>query len=296
MSGAAGRSRAGTLGRASTIGRLRSGVLDRALAAAIARAGAPGRIRFTSQQLYYELCRVLDPLHAAPRLPMFTRPPAVSHATYLSALAALRRRGEVPGLLAAPAPRPAATLARHAAEPDVFDYGLPRILVCQHRGIAAMLHANDLPMESACPVFALADLPPDPRLVAALARAGDATVYVLHDASPTGMAVPDQVRERVDPPEGVRVVALGLRPRHAAALHLTAGRGPLDAPADSPHGLDPWERRWLADGRFAQVAAVNPARLLRTVHRLVRGVRRPRRTLPDLGRARAAGFLTWPQP
>lgn len=285
--------------------------VDRALRAAVARAGAPGRIRFTRRQLYYELCRGLMPLHRLPRRVRFTLPAPVGYARFAAALDHL---GPVPGLL----PDPPAPTPRNDGDdvPDLYDYGLPRLLVCQDTAIAAMLLANELHMESACPVFPLRDLPLDPRLTAALQRTGDATVYVLHDASAAGYAAVDDVRRWAG---DLRVQPLGLRPVHAAALHLTTGRrepadadpreaadaGPRD-PADagrrepagaglpSPAGLEPWEVRRLRAGRTVEVAAVNPARLLRTVHRLVRGQTRTRRRTARLRELQAAGFMTWP--
>ncbi|MFD9245912.1 hypothetical protein ACFV0D_29095 [Streptomyces sp. NPDC059556] len=202
--------------------RTTAGVADRAITAAAARAGAPGGLRFTERQLYYETCRVLSPGSTllrgrvpgtpAPvlRLPVFTR--------------ALEARGRetVPGLLP-PLPGagarvgPSRTRARsersersepwewsepwasteptdlsessepteptepweaaEGSEPDVYDYGLPRLLLCQDRSIAGMLLANHVHLEAACPVFAAADaLPLDPRMLAALRRAVGATV------------------------------------------------------------------------------------------------------------------------
>jgi len=266
--------------------------LDRALGAAIERAGAPGDVRYTERQLYHQLCRVLLPRPAI-RRPAFTLPAPVSYDRFR---AALHRRGEVPGLVA---PQP----LRIGTEDELFDYGLPRLLVCQHPEIATMLLANDLHMEAACPVVSLADLPLDPRWMAAL-RAGNATVYVLHDASAAGLATTGQVRFRLavaarspfgaeaDAP-GIRITPLGLRPAHAAALHLTASWSgePVEVPLD---GLHPWERRWLAAGRVAEVAAVEPARLVRTVHRLVRGQRRVRPGLPRLREVQTVGFMSWP--
>jgi hypothetical protein len=248
------------------IGRL----VDRALAAAVTRAGEPGGIRFTERQLYYELCRTLQPLHRLPSRVPFTLAPALRYPTFQHAL---RRHGAVPGLLTTPRELPPP--GRHTTEPDLFDYGLPRMLICGDQEIANMLHANDLPMESGCPVFGMADLPLDPRLAGMLATAGDATIYLLHDASPAGLAMPRRVPELTEIPAGVRVVALGLRPPQAAALHLTRGRGP--------------------SGAFVEVAAVRPAVLLRAVHRLVRGVRRPRVWPEGLARARETGFMSWPR-
>jgi hypothetical protein len=229
-------------------------LIDVALRRAVARAGAPGQIRFTRRQLYFELCRGLQPLCRASRRLRFTVPAPIGYARFERALG--RWRGEVPGLLTAP--RPPAPVP----PPEVFEYGLPRVLVCQHREIADMLLANGLHMESVCPVFAVDDLPLDPRFRAAL-EAGSGRVYVLHDTH----APVDAVTRWA---EQVPVVALGLRPVHARALHLPTV------------------------GATAEVAAVNPARLLRTVHRLVREQYRPRRTLPRLRRLAAAGYLSWP--
>jgi hypothetical protein len=257
-------------------------VSERAVRAAARRAGEPGGIRFTERQLYYELCRGLRPWHRAPRRWSFTVRPPVSYRDFRVALAGA---GQLPGLL--PPARPRTAVGRFTTEPDLYDYGLPRLLLCQSTDIADMLRANGIATESACPVFAAAELPLDPR-VAAMLTLGGGTVYALHDASPDGMAFPDAVAAEL--PEGTRLTSLGLRPRQAGVLHLTHGRAPTAA--EAPDG-EPWERRWFGRGRFVEVAAVAPAALLRTVHRLVRGVR-PRR--PRWTGGRRSGFLSWPTP
>ncbi|WP_228810172.1 hypothetical protein [Nocardia otitidiscaviarum] len=265
--------------------RMRRALLDRLLPVAVERAGAPGGLRFTERQLYYELCRVMWP--RLPRWPLFTVPTVVSYPAFRSAL---RRYGEIPGLLTCTPshPRPA---GRHTPEPDLFDYGLPRLLVAESDAVAQMLRANGVPMESACPVLSAAELPLDTRVVDMLARASG-TIYLLHDANPAGLTFPARFTAGTEVPPGVRVVPLGLRPRQAGALHLAHHTGPTpDMPA--PH-LDSWERAWLRRGRSVDVEAVRPAALLRTVHRLVRAVRPPRSALTELRTARSAGFLTWP--
>ncbi|WP_258534725.1 hypothetical protein [Streptomyces sp. PT12] len=267
---------------------MRSGLLERALRVAAARAAAPGDLKFTERQLYYELCRVLLPAHLLPRRLPFTLAPPLGHGRFA---AALGRLGDVPGLLAAPPhrrPRPGAP-----AEPDLYDYGLPRLLVCQDPAIARMLVANDWHLEAACPVLAADDLPLDPRLTAALGRVPDAVVLVLHDASAQGTALPGRVRAQLGP-GAPRVAALGLTPRHAASLHLARGRA--TGPALPAASLDRRELRWLARGRYAEVAAVNPAHLLRTLHRLVRdgGASPPGAATGGVEAPRDTGFLTWP--
>ncbi|MFH9725301.1 hypothetical protein ACH4M4_20380 [Streptomyces sp. NPDC017254] len=298
--GTAARAPGGPTGgpMAALTDRAVAGLTGRAITVAAARAAAPGGLRFTERQLYYETCRVLSPGPAflgripgtpAPvlRLPVFTR--------------ALEAGGRetVLGLLPPLPARPLPARRTEESEPDLYAYGLPRLLLCQDRSIAGMLLANHVHLEAACPVLAADDaLPLDPRLLAALERAGGATVHVLHDASPSGIALPARVRAGLGPVPGVRVVSLGLVPRHAAALRLHSGRGPAPGPAgltELPAALRPKEADWLASGRFAQVAAVPPARLVRTVLRLTRGPRPPRDSLwSGLRGLRGTGFMTWP--
>ena len=246
-----------------------TGAWDRLVRIAAERAAAPNGLLFTERQLYYEVCRTVLPVHRLPRRPAFTVPPPVPYRTFR---AALDRIGEVPGLLGSPPARPA-TVGAHTPEPDLFDYGLPRLLVCRSTAVAAMLRANRIPMESACPVVSAAELPLDPGVTAMLARA-QGTVYVLHDASPADLAFPERLPALTDIPDGVDIVPIGLRPAQTAPLHLTQIRSTAS--------------------RVAEVESVNPAVLLRSVHRLVRDVHRPGTALIDIGRARRTGFLTWP--
>ncbi|MGW1466059.1 hypothetical protein ACWCPT_17155 [Streptomyces sp. NPDC002308] len=281
--------------------RLLVRALDAALHTAIdiaaARAAEPGGLRFTERQLYFETCRVLDPgLTVLSRVPRTARP-YLRLSSFTRALDA-RGRDSVPGLL--PPPPEDAPAPRRESEPDLHDYGLPRLLVCQDRAIARMLLANHVHLEAACPVLGVADaLPFDVRLTTALERADGATVYVLHDASPRGIALRGRVRASLGPVPGVQVSSLGLVPRHAQAMRLPAGRGPVrrEELAALPDALRPQETAWLARGRFAEVAAVPPGRLVRAVLRLTRGPRVPRASVwTGLRDLRATGFLSWPDP
>ncbi|WP_019929942.1 hypothetical protein [Nocardia sp. BMG111209] len=267
---------------------MRDRVPDRLLRIAIERAGAPNGLWFTERQLYYQACRVALPVHRLPHRITRTFPVPLRYEVFRRAL---ERYGAVPGLLAPQPPR-TGPAGRHTPEPDLFDYGLPRLLVCQSDSVAQMLRANAVPMESACPVVSAAELPLDPRMTAMLGRVERSAVYVLHDAGAEGHDFPARVAELTDIPEGVRLVPLGLRANQAARLHAFHRRGESRPVAAE---LDPWERAWLARGRFVEVEAVRPAALLRTVHRLVRDIRRPPRTVVgEWRRARESGFLTWP--
>jgi hypothetical protein len=266
---------------------MRERVLGRVLRIAAERAGAPTGLRFTERQLYYELCRVALPAQRLPSRPAFTLAAPVSYRAFQEALS---HHGDIPGLLRL-APPDIGPPGRHTPEPDLFDYGLPRLLVCESEAIAQMLRANGLAMESSCPVVGAAELPLDDRIANMLARAEQPTIYVVHDASAQGLAFPTRLRDLTDIPPGVRVVPLGMRPQHAARLHVFHRRG---APLSVEAPVTPWERAWLGRGRFADLEAVRPASLLRTVHRLVREIHPPPTFVTELRRVRATGFLTWP--
>ncbi|MEV0354980.1 hypothetical protein AB0H71_02855 [Nocardia sp. NPDC050697] len=258
------------------------GVIERLLPLAVARATAPSGLQVTERQLYYELCRLLAPAHRLRRGPGFTVRVPLRYSTFREAL------GEHPVLTVPPPER--GEPGRHTPEPDLFDYGLPRLLLCRSHEIAHMLRANGLPMESACPVLSADELPVHPGVTTMLASVSG-TAYVLHEASTAGFEFAARVRELAALPDEVSVVPLGLRPRQAQALHLFHLPGAPTEPLPAP---DDRERRWLARGHTVELEAVRPAALLRTVHRLVRGVRTPRTPLLELRRTRDSGFLTWP--
>ncbi|MEV5836526.1 hypothetical protein [Nocardia sp. NPDC052112] len=222
-------------------------MLDRLLRVAAERAAAPSGIRFTERQLYYEVCRMLAPTHRASRRFAFTIPAPLSYPAFRAALDGR----EVPGLLT-PAPPRSTRAGLHTPEPDLFDYGLPRLLVCESDAVAQMLRANGLPMESACPILSASELPLDPGIARMLSRV-DGTIYLLHDASPHGLSFPTRLAHLTDIPDRARIVPLGLRPRQAGGLHLPHLRGPV--PSAEGAQVDPWERAGLR-GRESNAHAV----------------------------------------
>lgn len=308
--------------------------LTLALVTSISRVGSAGALRYTERQLYYELCRTLRPLPALPpqraalallggalpalvalrrprragvllgadallvaalallhRLP-FTRHPPLPYARFAAALATYRERhGAPPGLITA---TPAPLLPLEGREPDLADYGLPRLLLCQDAAVAQMLRCNWFHLEASCPVLTIAEaLPLRAMLAAMLERTAGARVYLLHDASLPGLALIDQLAE-LGLPANIRSTALGLRPIHAMRLHLFAATGPPVPGAAELAGLTARERAWLQSGRHAEVQAIRPLRLLRALRRLLLDPPPPLRRWPDLRRARAVGFMTWP--
>ncbi|MCS6939137.1 MAG: hypothetical protein NZM94_07700 [Roseiflexus sp.] len=313
--------------------RMRHSNLDAALECSIAHAGMGG-VRYTRRQLYYEVCRTLLPqsrvftaasqatavagssltlalrrphplwigamsaslLMTFPflvrRLP-FTLTPPVTETAFDNALAEYRaHRGDPAGLLPDDVPP---SVALDDREPDLYDYGLAYVLVCQDATIARMLRANFLHMEMSCAILSLEEASPLPdALIAMLMRAAAPRILLLHDASPEGLRFVADAATLLDLPRGFRVRALGLTPMHALRRHLFAIR--RSEPAEHlPASLSLIERAWLRAGYRAEVAALRPVTLLRTLHRVVRPTRRHESWFSSLRRWRTTGYMSWPE-
>ena len=227
--------------------------MARALSRVQSRLDALG-VRAVAEQLYYATCRAVLPPPRGPRRPGYLLPRLIPRAVFDRVLAAA---GD-------PVPERLPVLAGATTAPDLLDYGLPRLLVCQHDSIAAALLANDLHMESAAVVLGASQvrdgLPAG--LVDALAPAGG-VVHLLHDATGTGTAWAATI---VAPP-GSRLP--GLHPAQARMLHLVR-----------------------APGGGARLAAVPPEHLLRVLRRILAG--RPTRSARSLRQRADLGFLDWP--
>lgn len=299
----------------------------------------PGRTRYTERQLYYELCRVLRPVPGltapsavlvflAGAIPLLTSNRSARRATHIAlahggtvaglwvmrnlpytlvpplsyqAFCEIRaaycaRVGELPGMLP---PAQPVQIARFPGEYDLHNYGLPRLLVCQHDDIAQMLLANGFHMEMKCSVLGLSSALPLPVIVRnMLVRASDAHIFFLHDASANGFALAVSLREQLDVPQSVRVVPIGLRPLHARRLHLfvthVPGADTIDIDDRRLANLPPGERAWVQRGLCAEVAAIPPATLLLKLRRIVSENVGPTRRLFPIRRDREVGFMTWP--
>ncbi|MFP4438302.1 MAG: hypothetical protein ACLFVO_13735 [Chloroflexaceae bacterium] len=309
----------------------------KALIRSIEQVAAPGQIRYTRRQLYYEVCRTLhlppgltnqtagwslaagllptlallgQPRRAVRlaalytllvgglrlvRMAPFTLRPPLAYAHFAELLQAYTDRwGTPPGLLT-PTEPPQFRLLGDA--PDLTNYGLSRLLICQDTEIAGMLLANLFHMETSCAVLSLAAATPLPdALRTMLQRTPEAGVYLLHDAGAEGVALAAQVRARLELPDTIPLMPIGLRPAHALRLHLFATRTPpvVIEQQDWPTSLTSRERAWIEAGWCAEVAAVKPARLLLALRRILLGLVQPPRRLPDWRRERASGFMTWP--
>lgn len=282
-----------------------------ALATAVMQVAEPGGLAYTERQLYYELCRALSPgwrrrlpglrrlpiawLHRLPRQ-LVTPLPPLTYSQFQAALADYRTtQGPPPGLLTQPRTH---FFDPKAQEPDLFDYGLPRLLLVQQPMVAAMLLANYFHMDLPCAILPLAAATPLPDAICAmLVRAGEAQVYLLHDATAEGLALTQSLRTALALPDRVGLTLLGLRPRDAIRLHLFALQGPIpsiDQNIALVKHLTPSERTWLRAGYRSEIEALRPAHLLRALRR---SLTPPRVLTQSTGNARPTvetGFMSWP--
>lgn len=315
--------------------------LDRALIASTQKLTSLIGLRYTTRQLYYEVCRALRPtpglgrqtawwvlaagflpalltwavmrrprwarrlaaanvaltslLYGARRWP-YTLAPPISYERFTEALRIFQiRYGPPPGLLALGRP---VSMRLEGREPDLFVYGVPRLLVCQTVEVAHMLFTNDFHIELACPVLSVDDASPLPDLLQTmLQRTPEAHVYFLHDASTAGLALVPTLRQRINLPSNIPLTAVGLRPAHAKSMHLFASQTPpaQNSTVDWPYYLSGREQAWLEAGWQAEVEAVPPPRLLRALRRMMLGTVKPSFSLPSLQSEREVGFMTWPE-
>lgn len=291
-----------------------------------------GSLRFTREQLYYEVCRTLRPpqgldlktaaaVFAAGSLPVLALAGkqkkalgfVAANAALAGGLAWLRKSPhtlETPVSFAAFEKAleiylknnpPGGLLGGEKREfefeqpTDLPLYGLPRVLVCQSAEIAEMLRANYFHMESSCAVLSLAEAAPLSDVYQKMMKAAEgARVFFLHDASLEAYAQIPFLREQLNLPDAMRLTILGLRPSHAQRMHLFAERAARNLNADlaAISFLLEDEKRWLEAGWLAKVAAVSPVRILRVLRRLVLGLPAPTRFWQISLPARESGFMS----
>ncbi|RRR66071.1 MAG: hypothetical protein EI684_21270 [Candidatus Viridilinea halotolerans] len=276
-------------------------MLTYAIRQAVCQFGAIG-LHYTERQLYYETCRVVVPWQ---RYVPMNLPPPVAWPRFAASLAALQeRQGRLVGLL----PPPAARVAQ-GVPAELGDFTLPRVLLCADSALVAMFDHNHLSLELSSPVFSAEAACPLPTLLAHMLQREGGRVYLLHDASAAGLQLAAHLPTRLHLPEGVKFSALGLRPIHAMRLRLfvagearrrggeEAGRREAqdeDRDTEWQSALPSKERRWLARGRSAELAALHPLRLMRTLRRLLH----PEAPVPNLWtqlrRWPQLGHMSWP--
>jgi hypothetical protein len=149
---------------------------------------------------------------------------------------------------------------------DVAAFSFDRAVVVQHAEIAALLVANRFHFEHRCAVLSLDGYPFGiaETVKEMLRRNPQLTVAALHDASAEGVALPFTLREPAWFPDPEILIV-------DAGILRTGGpvtRGPpARVPEHVASRLKAGDRAWLEAGNRAELAALSPASLMRTVER-----------------------------
>lgn len=150
-------------------------------------------------------------------------------------------------------------------ESDIGDYSFDRAVICDRARTVDLLVANNFHFENNCAILSVDGYPKGPFkvIMAMLKRNPRLQVFVLHDATIPGCRLAQRL---ITEPEwfggaGLRVIDLGLRPRHAKPFHGLLLEGPSLKLDDEP-GITPEEGAWLSKYKL-ELAAARPEQVLK---------------------------------
>jgi hypothetical protein len=148
---------------------------------------------------------------------------------------------------------------REWSEPDIYDYGVERILVVERDVIVDLFVRNNQHAEQRMLVIAESGYPKYlvPQVWRLLEESPDLPVFLLHDATPDGVRMAERVqRSSVLPVPWNNVVDLGLFPEDFRRLKRTARFHPQDKQRMLP--VDAVPLAFLATGMTASFASSIP--------------------------------------
>ena len=246
------------------------GLTDLTFKLAIEAVSDNGRLVWTDEHLYYDVCRRVRRRRILHRL---LRRPMVSLDRSSFELLVERwidAHGPLVGRLER---RTFAEVAPNAAAP-AETYGFEHLVVCADDSIADVLLANGFHAELKCPVLSYSGYPSHVYgpLIRLLRERPPATVVVIHDADWDGCRLAGAI---VDDPRwfaGValpKVVDAGLRPGDAPRYHGLFQLAARSLDIDSSL-ITPAEAKWLGKFRL-ELAAARPRVLMAVLARVLRG-------------------------
>ena len=175
------------------------------------------------------------------------------------------------------APASLAPAATTAADDEITAYSFDRVLVCESVAIAQLLIANNIHFEHNCAVLSISGYPQAifATTMAMLRRNPDLQVIALHNCSPSGVALINQLRTSPDwyLDSGQVIFDLGMLPRQIAAAR---GQAYIQVSADSAQDarvmppevikqLSATELKWLEAGYFVDLESLTPQKLTQIV-------------------------------
>ena len=179
--------------------------------------------------------------------------------------------------------------ANTTVSPDVSAYSFDRLVVCDRPEIAQFLIANNFHFENNCAVLSVTGYPQSifDTIMQMLRRNPDLKVYALHDCTPRGIGLVNQLRTSPNwfQNSSVIIIDIGLLPWQIIAagdsmLVLNSSEYARDAvqlPPEIRQNLSSEELEWLAAGNFVELESFSPQRLIQLLNRGIAETR-------DLGR------------
>jgi len=181
-----------------------------------------------------------------------------------------------PARLLSPPSAPASLVPGVSAD-EITAYSFDRVLVCDSVAIAQLLIANNIHFEHNCAVLSISGYPQGifATTMAMLRRNPDLQVIALHNCSPSGVALINQLRNSPDwYLDSAQVIFdLGILPRQIAAAR---GQAYIQVSADSAQDarvmppevikqLSATELKWLEAGYFVDLESFAPQKLMQIV-------------------------------
>ncbi|MEG5173621.1 hypothetical protein [Microcoleus sp. B3-D7] len=174
-----------------------------------------------------------------------------------------------------PAPRQEALPA--SIDREVSAYSFDRAIICDTDEIAQFLIANNVHFENNCAILSISGYPQSifNTVIEMLRRNADLKVYALHNASPGGVGLVNQLRTNPEwfANQAVTIFDLGISPRQILATRdmfvqqsQTKAQRSRQLPEAVRQSLTAEELAWLDAGNFVELESFTPQRLLRVVN------------------------------
>ena len=186
-------------------------------------------------------------------------------------------------------PPPRDLNASAAVSPDVSAYSFDRLVVCDRPEIAQFLIANNFHFENNCAVLSVTGYPQSifDTIMQMLRRNPDLKAYALHDCTPRGIGLVNQLRTSPNwfSDSSAIIIDIGILPRQIIAAGdnmfvLTSESSARDAvqlPPAIRQDLSHEELEWLDSGNYVELESFSPQKLIQILNR---GIAESR----DLGR------------
>ncbi|MDY6938144.1 MAG: MFS transporter permease [Cyanobacteriota bacterium] len=191
--------------------------------------------------------------------------------------------GSIAKLLPLPSNAQSSTVENNAIDPELTAYSFDRLVVCQSDAIAQMLIANQFHLHNNSAVLSMTGYPQNifETMMQMLRRNQNLTVYALHDCSPAGLELIEQLQTNPTwfADCDIPIVDVGLYPRQVFAARrdirflrsTTSARKAQNLPVRIRQSLSQQERKWLDAGNFIELESFTPQKLIQVLQRRMAG-------------------------